>query len=303
MPRPAWSMRDRIRRSSCSGLMESQSLAQTSAPKTTMPRAARRSSKARFEAKPGKRKNGVAGLGGDCRRSPFRSLRCRARFPLQLAQRHAVEKRVRISVMANGMPLARRPAGEFRVCGSIASQKKERGRHAFGLQRVQDPVRGARPGAVIEREHHFVLVERQRCGKVSAANPGAARASTSMMRSVPSARGLSGQGAAHVVAGKMLAIRQKMKRLIVCQLHSQANHLPRVQRRAYKRRASNTFAGSLACSTRNRPMASKLRSSRATRTARSARPLSRASAARLKLVMRPVCGSLSATCTNRTWVR
>ena len=77
-----------------------------------------------------------------------------------------------ISVMPDGMAFGQLPArqgsGHFR----ILAQQKERGAHAFVLERVEHLRRGARPGTVVEGQDQFLFAQRQRRREVLAADPG-----------------------------------------------------------------------------------------------------------------------------------
>ncbi len=107
-----------------------------------------------FEAKAGKSEEGrrlswpAASVDGGL-------VRCDASVDLRLRPRqcHAVEKWVRVTVMAKRMTLGQCTPRQLRVGGGIAPEEEERGADALGLERVQDFRRSARPWAVVEGEH------------------------------------------------------------------------------------------------------------------------------------------------------
>jgi hypothetical protein len=169
MPPRACSSRCSTRRSSASGLIGFQSLAHRSAPNTTMRRCASRSSSAGLEAKPGKRKNGVT---------------VRRVFPIQRvvdgrdaavdlrlrrARRHPVEEGVRPRVVRDRVTFGELAAQDVRMSNRVAAEDEERRSDALGSQRIEDLCGRARPGSVVEGEHDFPAIERQRGGELLAA--------------------------------------------------------------------------------------------------------------------------------------
>src|SRR5579871_337502 len=83
---------------------------------------------------------------------------------------HAAEQRMREAVVRDGVSL-----GEFALRqrgrgGGIAAEQEERRVHAFVLERVEHLCGGARPRSVVEREYHLLRRERQRRGKLLAAD-------------------------------------------------------------------------------------------------------------------------------------
>ena len=174
---------------SCSGVIGFQSLAQRSAPNTTMPRDCSRSSVAGVLSKPGKRKNGVLGVVVAPRAAPFRPPRCRDRSA-STASSGLICARLRMGpgVGADGVALGRDPPHQFGVLrGGLADQEEGRA-HAFagpappapsawsaatGRHRRSARPRGPRSGSV--------------CGKLFSPTRGVVAASTARMREVPSA--------------------------------------------------------------------------------------------------------------------
>ena len=137
-------------RNSWSGPIGSQSLAHTSAPKTTIPRSAMRLSRAGFEANPGKRKNGVAGVAADLsinrgliRRDPAVDVR------LGFRHGYAIEQGMRVTVVADAVALGQGSPGDLRMRRRISSKKEERRTHALILEGVQNFSEWSRA-----RDHH-----------------------------------------------------------------------------------------------------------------------------------------------------
>ena len=96
--------------SSCFGVIGSQSLAQRSAPNTTMPRDCSRSRVAGVLSKPGKRKNGVLGVWWRRREAPFRPPHMPRLISSDgLLRRDPRQAAVAPGVMPDGMALGRDP--------------------------------------------------------------------------------------------------------------------------------------------------------------------------------------------------
>jgi hypothetical protein len=68
---------------------------------------------------------------------------------------------VRPGVMADSMALGGDPPHQSRVLGGRLSDQEERRAHAFLCQRRQDPRCRRRPRAVVEGQHHLVVLKRQ----------------------------------------------------------------------------------------------------------------------------------------------
>src|SRR5450759_3805251 len=76
---------------------------------------------------------------------------------------------MRKRVVAEAVALGQLASRDFGVRFDIAAEQKERGTHAFMLERVQDFRRGARPRSVVEGEHQLLALERQAARELLAA--------------------------------------------------------------------------------------------------------------------------------------
>jgi len=68
-------------------------------------------------------------------------------------------------VVADGVAEACNPSHHFRVLGGVPADHEECGEHAFMRERGQNFGRGAGPRPVVEGQHHFVVLQRQRLRK------------------------------------------------------------------------------------------------------------------------------------------
>src|SRR5712691_1023803 len=170
IPPPTASRRETTNRSSWPGAIGFQSLAHRSAPNTTIRRWARRWSRAGVEAKPGKRKERRRAAGGLTGR---RLDRGDAAIDLALGGREGtpVEQRVREGVARDRVALGAFAPHERRSGLNVSADEEEGRLHAFALERVEHPIRGAGPRAVVEGEHDLFGRERQRGGKLLASDP------------------------------------------------------------------------------------------------------------------------------------
>jgi hypothetical protein len=152
-------------------------------------------------AKPGKRKNGVRAFAPA---SPL-TARSTAAIPrstsASAAAAHVAEQRMREAVMRDRVALGELALGERRGGRCVAAQQEKGGVHAFMLERVEQFRGRAGPRSIIEGEHHLLRRERERRGKLLAADARRRRWLTAGARSVPSASGLPGHGSARAIVG------------------------------------------------------------------------------------------------------
>ena len=201
MPRPIRSIRPRMSCNSCSGVIGSQSLAQTSAPNTTMPRSVQPVEQRRAGGKSGKteeRRWSASAAAAPHRAPTRRSAMPRLISASALASRHAVEQRMRNS--CDGRCCGLRPARGGRApdaSADIAAEQEEGGAHAFVLERVQHLRRGGPgQGPSSKVSTSSLGPSGSVVGNCLRPTRGVVAASTASTRSVPSACGLPGQGAA-----------------------------------------------------------------------------------------------------------
>jgi len=90
-------------------------------------------------------------------------------------ERHAVKRRMRIGVGGDRMPLGELATGEVLMRDCVASQEKERGSHAFGLERIENARSGARPRTVVKSQDDFSRGERQGLREGLTADPWSRR--------------------------------------------------------------------------------------------------------------------------------
>ena len=87
-------------------------------------------------------------------------------FLLGLFRFDLLQAAVQPCVMPDGMAFGRDPPHQFRMPGRGFSDQKERRAHALSRQGRKDPRRRRRPWAIIEGQHHLMVVERQGLRKV-----------------------------------------------------------------------------------------------------------------------------------------
>src|SRR5450830_1185417 len=89
----------------------------------------------------------------------------------RLGERHVVEQRVRIGVMADAVGFGQRAPGVLRIRFGVLAEQEECGTDAFVLEGGQYFRGGAGPGTVVEGEHQFLALKRHGRWEVLAADP------------------------------------------------------------------------------------------------------------------------------------
>src|SRR5258707_1086953 len=88
-----------------------------------------------------------------------------------LVWRDSHQAAVQPGMMPDGVALGRDPSHQAWMLGSRLADQEERRAHAFMGQRRQHSLRGRGPRAVVERQHHLVIPQRQRLRKALQPNP------------------------------------------------------------------------------------------------------------------------------------
>src|SRR5580658_5528491 len=73
------------------------------------------------------------------------------------------------------MPLGDLATGEVLIRDCVASQEKERGSHAFGLERIENARSGARPRTIVKSQNDFSRGKRQGLREGLTADPWSRR--------------------------------------------------------------------------------------------------------------------------------